>query len=74
MPFIKYGDHTIEVRFERQGGETVLYHGEIMSSKISVFGATQRSCQKVCKYQATASTSSCLASPSPFLSLKPNSR
>jgi len=33
-----------------------------------------RSCQKVCKYQATASTSSCLASPCPFLSLKPNSR
>jgi len=42
MPFIKYGNHTIEVRLERHGEETVFYDGEVMSSKMTTFGGTHR--------------------------------
>jgi len=70
---MKSADSILAWNKERSKGaplEIDLYSEDpLVASDISA-----RSCQKVCKYQATASTSSCLASPSPFLSLKPNSR
>jgi hypothetical protein len=43
MPIIRYGNHTIEVKLDpKTGEETVLYDGQVMSSKISVGGATHR--------------------------------
>jgi hypothetical protein len=42
MPIIKYGNHIIDVRLEQSGEETVTYDGELMSSKMSTFGATHK--------------------------------
>ncbi|MBS7615487.1 hypothetical protein KEJ18_07160 [Candidatus Bathyarchaeota archaeon] len=43
MPIIKYGNHIIEVRLDpKTGEETVFYDGQVVSSKISVEGATHK--------------------------------
>lgn len=46
MALIKYGNHVIEVRFELNAVKTVLYDGEVMSSKQGIFGGTYTFCVK----------------------------
>lgn len=40
MPFVIYGNHNIEIKFEARGEENIFYDGEIVSSKTTVRGGT----------------------------------
>ena len=40
MPVVQFGNHTIEIKFERNGEEAIYYDARIVSSKMSTFGGT----------------------------------